>query len=140
MSISLARAVAAGAAAAAALAGCSTPATPTPEPTSDTGTASTTSRPTAQATTPGSPTVRTRSEQAFVNELSRLGLPTHSAAGTTIEVGIGICRSLAEGEQTDVILDRIRPLTSVLAAQHSERDTDEVGRSLVDASRSHLCG
>lgn len=93
----------------------------------------------AGATEAESRDVRTRAEQAFVNDLSRRGLPTHTAADTTVEVGVGICRSLAEGEEPAVILDRLRPLTSALAAQHSDKDTDGVGRALVDASRSHLC-
>lgn len=83
---------------------------------------------------------RARDEQAFLDELSRLGLPTHTAADTTVEVGVGICRSITEGAGTDTILDRIRPLTSALAAQTGERDTDDVGRAFIDASRAHLCG
>lgn len=89
--------------------------------------------------TPSEP-VRTRDEQAFLDDLTRLGVPTDSAAGTTVEVGIGICRGISEGAGADEILDHIRPITSALAARTGGRDANEVGRALVDASRAHLCG
>lgn len=88
----------------------------------------------------GHEVVRTQDEQGYLEELSRLGLPARTAADTTVEVGIGICRTIADGADTDTILDGIRPLSSALAAQSGERDTQEAGRALVDASRAHLCG
>ncbi|MDX2357235.1 DUF732 domain-containing protein [Dietzia sp. PP-33] len=83
--------------------------------------------------------VRDGSEQHFLDDLAAFGLPTGMTAATTVEVGIGICRSIADGADTETILDRIRPLTSAIAAQDPERDTAEVGRAIVDASRAHLC-
>lgn len=82
---------------------------------------------------------RNGDEQAFLDDLTSIGLPTEMTAATTVEVGIGICRSIADGADTDTILDRIRPLTSAIAAQDAERDTTEVGRAIIDASRAHLC-
>jgi hypothetical protein len=78
-------------------------------------------------------------EQAFLAELAGLGLPTEMSADTTIEVGVGICRGLGDGADTETILDRIRPLTSAIAAQSPDLDTAAVGRTIVDASRDHLC-
>ncbi|AWH95278.1 DUF732 domain-containing protein [Dietzia psychralcaliphila] len=83
---------------------------------------------------------RNGSEQEFLDDLTAFGLPTEMTAATTVEVGIGICRSITDGADTDTILDRIRPLTSAIAAQDAERDTAEVGRAIIDASRAHLCG
>lgn len=105
-----------------------------------TSSAPTSSTATEQHDAPASEPARARGQQAFLDDLSRLGLPTHTAADTTVEVGVGICRSIADGADSDTILDRIRPLTSALAAQSSEHDTDEVGRAFIDASRAHLCG
>lgn len=82
---------------------------------------------------------RTEHEQEFLNDLTAFGLPTDKTADTTVEVGIGICRGITGGADTDAILDRIRPLTSAIAAHDAERDTAEVGRAIVDASRTHLC-
>ncbi|MFN3602656.1 MAG: DUF732 domain-containing protein [Dietzia sp.] len=82
---------------------------------------------------------RNGDEQAFLDDLTAVGLPTEMTAATTVEVGIGICRSIADGADTDTILDRIRPLTSAIAAQDEDRDTAEVGRAIIDASRAHLC-
>lgn len=122
-----------------ALTGCATDSASdaAPEHTTTTG-----ERPAEVDTTAadtGTRDARSRAEQAFINDLSRMGLPTDTAVDTTVEVGVGICQSLADGEEPDVILDRLRPLTSALSAQHSDKDTDAVGRALVDASRSHLC-
>ena len=82
---------------------------------------------------------RTATERDFLDELSGFGFPTDMTASTTVEVGIGICQSIADGADDDTILDSIRPLTSAIAAQDPEMDTAEVGRGLVDASRTHLC-
>lgn len=123
-----------------ALAGCAQdPASgPAPESTTTTTEGSPADTGRADGAT-GARDVRSRTEQAFINDLSRMGLRTDTAVDTTVEVGVGICGSLAEGEEPDVILDRLRPLTSALAAQHSDKDTDAVGRALVEASRAHLC-
>lgn len=83
--------------------------------------------------------LRTPQEQRFLDELSVFGFPTDMTASTTVEVGVGICQSIAHGADDDTILDRIRPLTSAIAAQDQERDSAEVGRGFVDASRTHLC-
>ncbi len=88
----------------------------------------------------GKDVARTQDERGFLDELSRLGLPARTAADTTVEVGNGICRTLDEGVDTVAILDGIRPISSALAAQSGERDAQEAGRALVDASRAHLCG
>src|SRR5699024_6998665 len=88
----------------------------------------------------GKDVARTQDERGFLDELSRLGLPVRTAADTTVEVGNGICRTLDEGVDTVAILDGIRPISSALAAQSGERDAQEAGRALVDASRTHLCG
>lgn len=82
---------------------------------------------------------RTATEREFLEELSDFGFPTGMTASTTVEVGIGICQSIADGADDETILDGIRPLTSAIAAQDPEMDTAEVGRGLVDASRTHLC-
>ncbi|HMT48898.1 DUF732 domain-containing protein [Dietzia sp. UBA5065] len=84
--------------------------------------------------------IRTNSETHFLDELTAIGIPTGMSADTTVEVGIGICRSIAHGAGLETILDRIRPLTSAIAAQDTRLDTAEVGRAIVDASRTHLCG
>ncbi|GAA1052587.1 MULTISPECIES: DUF732 domain-containing protein [Dietzia] len=83
---------------------------------------------------------RNGSEQDFLDDLTAFGLPTEMTAATTVEVGIGICRSISDGSDTETILDHLRPLTSAIAAQDPERDTAEVGRAIIDASRAHLCG
>jgi hypothetical protein len=62
------------------------------------------------------------------------------SAETIVEVGIGVCRGEADGADTETILDRLRPLTGAIAAQEPELDTTEVGRAIVEASRTHLCG
>lgn len=82
---------------------------------------------------------RTEDERQFLDELTAFGLPTEMTAATTVEVGIGICQGIDDGADVETILDRIRPLTSAIAAQDSDRDTAEVGRAIVDASRAHLC-
>ena len=82
---------------------------------------------------------RTEGERHFLDDLAAFGLPTEMTAATTVEVGIGICEGIADGADDETILDRIRPLTSAMAAQDSGRDTAEVGRAIVDASRAHLC-
>lgn len=82
---------------------------------------------------------RTDDEQEFLAELSGFGLPTEMTAITTIEVGAGICRGIADGADTETILDRIRPLAGAIAAQNPDLDTAEVGRTIVEASRTHLC-
>lgn len=89
--------------------------------------------------TPSEP-ARTRDEQAFLDDLTQMGVPTDSAADTTVEVGIGICSGISEGTDTDEILDRIQPITGALAAQTGQLDTQEVGRALIEASQTHLCG
>lgn len=83
---------------------------------------------------------RTEPEQEFLDQLTVSGVPTDMTAETTVEVGLGICRGIADGADTETILDRIRPLSSAIAAQAPERDTAEVGRAIIDASRTHLCG
>lgn len=83
---------------------------------------------------------RTEDERQFLDALAAFGLPTEMTAATTVEVGIGICQGIADGADDDTILDRIRPLTSAIAAQEADHDTTEVGRAIVDASRAHLCG
>ena len=85
------------------------------------------------------PVNRTESERAFLDELVGSGLPADLTADTTVEVGIGICRGIADGVDTESVLDHLRPLTSAIAAQSSGRDTAEVGRALIEASRTHLC-
>lgn len=82
---------------------------------------------------------RTASEQAFLDDLTEFGLPTGMSADTTVEVGIGICRNIDDGADTDTILDHIRPLSSAVASQSADHDTDRVGRAIVEASRTHLC-
>ncbi|EYT57312.1 hypothetical protein H483_0115670 [Dietzia sp. UCD-THP] len=91
------------------------------------------------AGTAGGP-ARTGSEQDFLDQLTASGLPTEMTAATTVEVGLGICRSISDGADTETILDHLRPLTSAIAAQDADRDTAGVGRALIDASRAHLCG
>ncbi|WP_010542538.1 DUF732 domain-containing protein [Dietzia alimentaria] len=78
-------------------------------------------------------------EREFLDDLSGFGFPTDMTASTTVEVGIGICHSIADGADDDTILDRIRPLTSAIAAQHPDRESAEVGQKLIDASRTRLC-
>lgn len=85
------------------------------------------------------PEARTHSEQAFLDELDEIGLPTGMSADTTVEVGIGICQNIEDGVDTDTILDHIRPLTSAIATQSADQDTDRVGRAIVEASRANLC-
>lgn len=82
---------------------------------------------------------RTGPEQDFLDQLAVFGVPTDMTADTTVEVGIGICQGIADGADTETVLDRIRPLSSAIAAHDAERDTAEVGRAIVDASRTHLC-
>ncbi|WP_223146518.1 DUF732 domain-containing protein [Dietzia sp. ANT_WB102] len=82
---------------------------------------------------------RTDDEQEFLADLSGFGLPTEMTADTTVEVGLGICRGIADGADTETILDRIRPLTSAIAAQSPGLDTAAVGGALIEASRNHLC-
>ncbi|AWH91949.1 hypothetical protein A6035_06990 [Dietzia lutea] len=83
--------------------------------------------------------LRTEEERAFLADLAGLGLPTEMTAETTLEVGLGICRGIDDGADTEMILDRIRPLTSAIASQNDEWDTAGVGRALIDASRTRLC-
>lgn len=83
--------------------------------------------------------LRSGEERAFLADLAGLGLPTEMTAETTLEVGLGICRGIDDGADTETILDRIRPLTSAIASQNDEWDTAGVGRALIDASRAHLC-
>lgn len=85
------------------------------------------------------PEVRTDDEQAFLDELTGLGLPTGMSADTTVEVGLGICQKIDDGVDTGTILDHIRPLSSAIATQSADHDTDRVGRAIVEASRAHLC-
>lgn len=125
---------------AAACAGCGNGATPAEGHAATTAgheasPAAADARPDGGAADPA-PTVN---EQSFLDELAALGFPTGMTAETTIEVGIGICRGIADGADTDTVLDRIRPLTSAIAAQSAERDAAEVGSAIVDASRTHLC-
>jgi hypothetical protein len=98
------------------------------------------STPSQAADPTAAPPVRTDREQAFLDELAEFGLPTGMSADTTVEVGIGICRNIAEGAETEMILDHIRPLSSAIATQSAGHDTDEVGRAIVEASRTRLCG
>ena len=99
-----------------------------------TGSATVTSAtPDARTPTPTGP------ERAFLDDLVDSGLPADLTSETSVEVGIGICRSLDDGVGQDVILNRLRPLTTAIAAQSPDRDTAEVGRALVRASRTHLC-
>jgi hypothetical protein len=81
---------------------------------------------------------RSRDEKEFLDDLSGRGVPTDLARDTAVEVGLGICRGIAEGADADAVLERLRPLTSALAAQ-GDADATEVGRAFLDASRSHLC-
>ncbi|MDV8001735.1 DUF732 domain-containing protein [Rhodococcus sp. IEGM 1408] len=83
---------------------------------------------------------RTAPEQEYLDQLAAFGVPTDMTSETTVEVGLGICRGIADGADTETILDRIRPLSSAIAAQDTRRDTAEVGRAIIDASRTHLCG
>lgn len=83
---------------------------------------------------------RSISQQAFLDDLAGLGLPTGMSADTTVEVGIGICRNLDDGVDTRTILEHIRSLTSAIANQSPDHDTDRVGQAIVEASRTHLCG
>lgn len=83
--------------------------------------------------------LRTEEERTFLADLAGLGLPTEMTAETTLEVGLGICRGIDDGADTETVLDRIRPLTSAIASQNDEWDTARVGRALIDASRAHLC-
>lgn len=85
------------------------------------------------------PEARTNSERAFLVELTEFGLPTGMSADTTVEVGVGICQNIDDGVDTDTILDHIRPLSSAIATQSTDHDTDRVGRAIVEASRTHLC-
>ena len=85
------------------------------------------------------PESRTDDEQAFLDELNQIGLPTGMSADTTVEVGIGICQNIDDGVDTDTILDHIRPLTSAIATRSADQDTDRVGRAIVEASRANLC-
>lgn len=85
------------------------------------------------------PEERTDRERQFLDELTEFGLPTGISAETTVEVGIGICDSIADGASTEAILDHIRPLSSAIASQSDDHDTDRVGLAIVAASRSHLC-
>ena len=78
-------------------------------------------------------------EQEFLDDLSGFGFPTDMTASTTVEVGVGICHSIADGADNDTILDRIRPLTSAIAAQNPDHESAEVGQKLIEASRSRLC-
>lgn len=93
-----------------------------------------------QVTRPAlAPDARTDGEQAFLDDLTQFGLPTGMSADTTVEVGIGICQNIDGGADTDTILDHIRPLSSAIASQSADHDTDRVGRAIVEASRTHLC-
>lgn len=85
------------------------------------------------------PEARSGDAQAFLDELTEFGLPTGLSADTTVEVGLGICQNIHDGVDTDTILDHLRPLSSAVATQSADHDTDRVGRAIVDASRSHLC-
>lgn len=85
------------------------------------------------------PVNRTESERAFLDELVGSGLPADLTTDTTVEVGIGICQGIADGIDTESVLDHLRPLTTAIAAQSSGRNTAEVGRTLIEASRTHLC-
>ncbi|GAA3519939.1 DUF732 domain-containing protein [Dietzia aurantiaca] len=111
------------------------------EETSETAADSPTSVKANGAPAPVDPAPETRSEaeQAFLDDLAEFGLPTGMSAETTVEVGIGICENTAEGVDTETILDQIRPLSSAIATQSSDQDTDRVGRTIVEASRAHLC-
>ena len=111
------------------------------KPVGDTSSSSTSGSERDQATRPvPAPEVRTDNEQAFLDELTEFGLPTGMSADTTVEVGIGICQNIDDGAGTDTILDHIRPLSSAIATQSADHDTDRVGRAIVAASRAHLCG
>lgn len=92
-----------------------------------------------QSAAPARIDTRTDAEREFLADLSGVGLPTEMTAATTIEVGFGICRGIADGADTETVLDRIRPLTSAIAAQSPDLDSAAVGRAIVDASRTHLC-
>lgn len=85
------------------------------------------------------PEVRSDSEQAFLEDLTEFGLPAGLSSDTTVEVGLGICENIADGAGTDVILTHIEPLSSAIASQSAEHDSDRVGRAIVEASRTHLC-
>lgn len=113
----------------------------TAEETSETASDSPTSVKTTSAQAPADPAPETKTdaEQAFLDELTEFGLPTGMSAETTVEVGIGICQNTAEGVDTETILDQIRPLSSAIATQSTGQDTDRVGRTIVEASRAHLC-
>lgn len=136
-------ALAAGLVGVAAAAGCASPAD---EPAETTGAA--VSAPGGQepaGTTPsdtGSGAERSSNEQAFLDDLAGRGVATDTAADTAVEVGLGICRGIAEGADPETVLDSVRPFTTALAARDGDGGADaaDVGRALVDASRSHLCG
>ncbi|MGN0101768.1 MAG: DUF732 domain-containing protein [Dietzia sp.] len=89
-------------------------------------------------TAAGTP-ARSADERAFLTDLAGFGLPTEMTAETTLEVGLGICGGIEDGADTETILERIRPLTSAIAAQSDEWDTARVGRALIEASRARLC-
>lgn len=82
---------------------------------------------------------RPERERAYLDDLTSRGIRADASSDTTVEVGLGICRGLAEGLDPDAVLDRIGPLTTALAAQAEGRDVTDVGNALVDASRAHLC-
>lgn len=136
-------ALAAGLVGVTAAAGCASPAD---EPAETTGTAAA-SAPGGQepADTPsgtGTGAERSSNEQAFLDDLAGRGVATDTAADTAVEVGLGICRGIAEGADPETVLDSVRPFTTALAARDGDGGADaaDVGRALVDASRSHLCG
>lgn len=82
---------------------------------------------------------RTVHEQTFLDEVAGYGFPTDMTADTVVEVGVGICQGLAEGADDATIIERIRPLTSAIAAQNADRGPADLGRAILEASRAHLC-
>lgn len=135
-------ALAAGLVGVTAAAGCASPAD---EPAETTGAAASAPGGQEPADTPsgtGTGAERSSDEQAFLDDLAGRGVATDTAADTAVEVGLGICRGIAEGADPETVLDRVRPFTTALAARDGDGGADaaDVGRVLVDASRSHLCG
>lgn len=84
-------------------------------------------------------TGRTTHQQTFLDDVAGFGFPTDMTADTIIEVGIGICQGIADGADDATILERIHPLTSAIAAQNADYDPSDLGRAILEASRTHLC-
>ena len=66
-----------------------------------------------------------------------IGLPTGMSADTTVEVGM-ICQNIEDG--VTPIRFRSHPPAQRDRHQSADQDTDRVGRAIVEASRTNLCG